>query len=188
MIGCDGWTIEATDPPMRWDRHPTHKQHPINTSFPLLFLSNTADPVCPLFAGVKMARKFIGAGLVEQKSEGHCSISAVSLCTLKIVKDYFNKGKVPAPPKLGKDGELEGGEWIRCGRNSVPFKGMLNEEVNELSVEDMRSLEAWNDMGMKAASFDWYGMKTGGAGLQSARVLAPGMEGAPHQLRLNLYG
>lgn len=83
MLGCEGWKIKAVDPPMRWDDHPAHKQKPIKTSHPLLFISNTADPVTPLKAGVKMARKFVDAGLVEQHSEGHCSLAAVSKCTSK---------------------------------------------------------------------------------------------------------
>lgn len=60
---------------MNWDDHPAHKSKPIKTSFPLLFLSNTLDPVTPLSAAIKMSQKFVDAGLVEQKAMGHCTIS-----------------------------------------------------------------------------------------------------------------
>ncbi|KAF4629973.1 hypothetical protein G7Y89_g8169 [Cudoniella acicularis] len=122
MIGCDGWGIDAIDPPMRWDDHPAHKPDPIKTSFPLLFLSNTADPVTPLYAGVKMAQKFVDAGLVEQHSEGHCSLTAVSRCTIAKIQAYFKKGEVPSPPVKGGQGrELIDGKWEKCKADEWPW-------------------------------------------------------------------
>src|SRR4051794_26213947 len=120
MIGCQGWNIKAVDPPMRWDDHPAHKQKPIKTSHPLLFISNTADPVTPLKAGVKMAKKFVDAGLIEQKSEGHCSLAAVSRCTISKIKAYFGTSKVPPPPT--EDGkEWINGKWEKCEADEWPF-------------------------------------------------------------------
>ena len=122
QVGCDSWGIRAVDPPMRWDDHPAHKQKPIETSFPILFVSNTADPVTPLYAGVKMAQKFVGAGLLEQKSMGHCSLAAVSRCTTAKLKAYFTKGVVPPPPVEGAKGrELMDGRWDRCEPDEWPF-------------------------------------------------------------------
>jgi hypothetical protein len=122
MVGCDAFGIETKDPPMRWDDNPAHKLKPIKTSFPLLFLSNSADPVTPLRAGVKMAKKFVDAGLIEQKSEGHCSISAASNCTVAKVRAYFSEGKVPPPPiQGGKGRELKDGKWDRCEADGKLF-------------------------------------------------------------------
>ncbi|TVY93057.1 Tripeptidyl aminopeptidase [Lachnellula willkommii] len=120
MIGCDGWPVESRDPPMRWDDHPAHNPKPIKTSYPLLFLSNTRDPVTPLYAGVKMAQKFVDAGLVEQKSEGHCSLAAVSSCTTKKIKAYFREGKVPPHP-VKSDKGLFDGKWEKCEAESWPW-------------------------------------------------------------------
>ena len=129
MIGCDGYNITPTDPPMRWDEHPAHRQKPISTSFPLLFLSNTADPVTPLFAGVKMAKKFVNAGLIEQQSEGHCSLAALSVCTMAHIRAYFEQGNVPPAPKWGPEGEeIEKGEWRRCEANEWPWKPFKADE------------------------------------------------------------
>lgn len=123
MIGCDAYDITPTDPPMRWDDQPSHRQSSINTSFPLMFLSNNLDPVTPLFAGVKMARKFVDAGLLEQRSEGHCSIASVSRCTMGKVRAYFEKGIVPERPEWGPSGrEIEGGVWSRCEADEWPWK------------------------------------------------------------------
>lgn len=81
MIGCDSWAITPRDPPMRWDDHPAHKQKPINTSFPVLFVGNSYDPVTPLKAAVKMANKFVDSGLIEQKSEGKSEVLGIKFPT-----------------------------------------------------------------------------------------------------------
>jgi hypothetical protein len=175
MIGCSGWSITATDPPMRWDDHPSHRQKPIKTSFPLLFISNTADPVTPLYAGVKMARKFVDAGLIEQLSEGHCSISARSLCTMKKVREYLIEGKVPAVPEWGPEGrEVADGKWERCERDDTPWMASdlgpecshlripndLHRETNKgIVTEEARMLEAWGKVNEVASRMKFWGMK-----------------------------
>ncbi|KAJ5050550.1 uncharacterized protein L3040_002427 [Drepanopeziza brunnea f. sp. 'multigermtubi'] len=123
MIACDAYPVQATDPPMRWDDHPPHRADPVPTAFPLLFLSNTADPVTPLAAGVKMARRFVAAGLVEQRSMGHCSIAAVSGCTIRKIRAYLREGVVPPHPVRGRRGrELVDGKWDRCSADEYPWK------------------------------------------------------------------
>ncbi|TVY25767.1 Tripeptidyl aminopeptidase [Lachnellula hyalina] len=147
MIGCDGWPVESKDPPMRWDDHPAHNPKPIKTSFPLLFISNTRDPVTPLYAGVKMAQKFVDAGLIEQKSEGHCSLSAVSSCTAKKIVAYFREGKVPPHP-VKSDKGLFDGKWDKCEAESWPWHPYDPEmsiadkgEEGKAEVKMMKALE-----------------------------------------------
>lgn len=164
MIGCDGWNIEAVDPPMRWDDHPARKKKPIKTSFPLLFISNTADPVTPLLAGLKMARKFVDAGLIEQQSEGHCSISTVSKCTIDKVRAYLIDGKVPPPPITGDKGkELRDGKWERCERDEWPWRPYEEDEYIankglESTVEAER-LTAWKGMQGSTRMWRFWGRK-----------------------------
>lgn len=165
MIGCSHFSIVPTDPPMRWDNHPSHRQSPINTSFPLLFVSNTGDPVTPLEAGVKMAGKFVDAGLVESVSEGHCSLSTVSFCTMRKIREYFEDGIVPPAPKKG--------EWTRCEADEWPWKPfegkkwMVEQEmkIRELAgtadVEgqmkelrnELKRVEAWREVQEGAQEF-----------------------------------
>lgn len=124
MLGCNGWEIESKDPPMRWDDHPERKPAPIDTAFPLLFLSSRRDPVTPLHAALKMTRKFANASIVEQVSDGHCTISCISACTVGHVRAYVNSGVLPPAPKFddddGKGGD--GGEWATCECNEKPWK------------------------------------------------------------------
>ena len=141
MLGCEGWRIEAVDPPMRWDDHPAHKPKPIKTSYPLLFVSNTVDPVTPLKDGVKMAKIFVDAGLIEQQSEGHCSLAAVSECTIEKIRAYFINGEVPPPPvEIG--GQLSDGNWVKCEANEWPFHPYNRSEPLEDTVGARRMTAA----------------------------------------------
>ncbi|KAI3610636.1 alpha beta hydrolase fold family [Moniliophthora roreri] len=66
-----------------------------NTSFPLLVIGNTADPVTPLAAAKKTSQLFPGAVLLTQDSPGHTSQSAMSSCTIGAMVAYFVNGTLP---------------------------------------------------------------------------------------------
>ncbi|KAF7331315.1 Cytochrome P450 [Mycena kentingensis (nom. inval.)] len=66
-----------------------------NTSFPLLVIGNTADPVTPLESARNMSAAFPGAVLLTQDSAGHCSVSDPSTCTAAHVRAYFLNGTLP---------------------------------------------------------------------------------------------
>lgn len=61
-----------------------------------------------------MAQIFENAGFIEQRSEGHCSTSTVSHCTLTKIRSYFQEGIVPSPPNSQM-------EWDRCERDEWPW-------------------------------------------------------------------
>ncbi|KAJ6503725.1 TAP-like protein-domain-containing protein, partial [Mycena sanguinolenta] len=68
-----------------------------NTSFPVLFISNTADPVTPLVGAEKMSAGFDGSVLLLQDGPGcHTSLAAPSLCTYSHIAAYFVNGTLPA--------------------------------------------------------------------------------------------
>ena len=68
----------------------------VTTAHPLLILSTSFDPICPLQSAKGAEATFEDSVLVEQKSAGHCSISMPSKCTAHIVRDYLYNGKMPA--------------------------------------------------------------------------------------------
>lgn len=72
------WVIPTTHifRPQYYPEFPRFK-----TAEPILVISTTWDPVCPLVSARKAHNTFSSAGLLEQLSYGHCSISMPSLCT-----------------------------------------------------------------------------------------------------------
>ncbi|KAF7340406.1 AB hydrolase-1 domain-containing protein [Mycena venus] len=88
-IHCDGWRVHREG----------RFQGPAggNTSFPLLVIGNTADPVTPLAWAKKAAGLFPDSVVLTQDSPGHMSLVAPSLCTHGALRTYFQNGTLPAP-------------------------------------------------------------------------------------------
>ncbi|PYI16958.1 alpha/beta-hydrolase [Aspergillus violaceofuscus CBS 115571] len=65
------------------------------TSFPVLFASNTIDPITPLISARKMSSRFAGSVLLMQEAVGHTVIDqGASDCYLGKIQAYF-QGIVP---------------------------------------------------------------------------------------------
>lgn len=90
-MSCAAWPIK---PLFSWGQDERFQG---NTSHPILWISNTADPVTPLKSGRAMADKFPGSVVLVQDSAGHCSLSTPTACTVKAVKEYFQSGALPDP-------------------------------------------------------------------------------------------
>ena len=66
------------------------------TEAPLLILTSRYDPVTPLQHAWTVSKSHNGSAVVIQESLGHTALlAAKSNCTAKIVREYFNTGKVP---------------------------------------------------------------------------------------------
>ncbi|KAI5917558.1 TAP-like protein-domain-containing protein [Camillea tinctor] len=150
-VGCNGWEIETKDPPMRWDDNPAHKPTPIETGFPLLFLSNHLDPVTPLHAALKMTRKFSNSSIIEQGAEGHCTLSCSSLCTVNHIRAYLNDGIVPPAPKFDS-GDSDHGDWTTCECKGKPWAPAQSSE----DEQEMEALKAYRDVGSIFAAQTMY--------------------------------
>jgi hypothetical protein len=84
-----------------------------------------------------MALGFKDAAVLEQKSAGHGSISSASLCTAKVVRDYFRHGMVPKP-------------GTQCEIESRMFdKPKDIETLHGLSMEDRELLRAVQELSSK---------------------------------------
>ncbi|KAH9895109.1 alpha/beta-hydrolase [Cubamyces lactineus] len=118
---CAEWKVR---PKWRW----TGPLAAPNTSHPLLVVSPRYDPVCPLADAKAVHERFGGSALLVQNSNGHCSLSAPSLCTAKHIRAYFEDGTLPDPGTV-------------CEVEELPFIGRT-KDVAAMSAEDARLLEA----------------------------------------------
>jgi pimeloyl-ACP methyl ester carboxylesterase len=148
-----------------------------NTSHPILFLANTADPVTPLRSARLMHSVFPGSGLVVSDHAGHCSISEPDACTLGYVARYFQTGRVegrervcvPRKSAWSLNSTEEGSRFY-----DPSLEGMGVESDVEVGVE---VVEAGREMARKVVENDLFGVGrlVGGRGMEILRMA--GMQG-----------
>ena len=95
---------------------------------PILFVSQTLDPVTPLRNAVAAARRFPGSQLLEAQGVGHASIGYPNVCAMRQIAGFFRTGRVAAPPA--------GEAWLKCPAMVGPFEtepsgGLWNWSVVE---------------------------------------------------------
>ncbi|GAA92979.1 hypothetical protein RIB2604_00500130 [Aspergillus luchuensis] len=82
----------------QWNIPRTHHYMPqkgVKTAHPLLILSTTYDPVCPLVSAHPAQEAFVGSRIVRINGFGHCSTSVNSSCVAKILHNFLYDGSVP---------------------------------------------------------------------------------------------
>jgi pimeloyl-ACP methyl ester carboxylesterase len=67
-----------------------------HTANPIMFISETLDPVTPFRNAVNAAELFPGSVVLETEGAGHCTISMPSIEGMLAVRKYFEAGEVPA--------------------------------------------------------------------------------------------
>jgi hypothetical protein len=124
QMSCSNWPVRPT-----WN-FDSSKIAAENTSHPILWLSNTRDPVTPLRNARKMSERFPGSVVFGQDADGHCTGSQPSRCVVKGIRRYFQTGKLP-------EGD------VSCLPDNSIFDPQP-EDVSGLSVEDAGlSRAAW---------------------------------------------
>ena len=139
-LKCNGWSIPPSES-SPWSQ--AVLRGPINTSFPLLFVANSFDPATPLTGALATARMFEKAALIEQKSEGHCSYAATSLCTIHAIRAYLRDGEVP--PLLGKTGKnIVPMGWKQCEPDERPWQlAVKGKAASTQGSRDFRLFNSW---------------------------------------------
>ncbi|CAG8016740.1 unnamed protein product [Penicillium olsonii] len=106
-LSCVGWKTKAKYP--FTGTYPSRLVFPrltplgpwgTTTAHPMLFVSNTLDPVTPLTSAKHMSHIFPGSGLLQQESEGHTTLAAPSVCVAKAIRHYFQTGQLPSEGTL----------------------------------------------------------------------------------------
>lgn len=82
------WAIEKT--------HNFTQKRGVQTAHPLLILSTTYDPICPLISAESAHEAFEGSQIVEVLGYGHCSVAVASTCLAKNVRNFLYNGTLPA--------------------------------------------------------------------------------------------
>ncbi len=76
-------------------RHSYKPQRSVKTTHPLLILSQSFDPICPL-ASARVAKSiFEGSRIVQVMGYGHCSVATQSSCTARHIRDFLDSGVLP---------------------------------------------------------------------------------------------
>jgi hypothetical protein len=128
-MSCSNWGLR---PPFQINTNISAS----NTSHPILWLSNTRDPVTPLRNARRMATKFPGSVVFGQDADGHCTLAQASRCVGKGVREYFQTGKLP-------EGD------VGCEPDKGPFDNEvdadgLNEDDLHLSTVSKRLADSWH--------------------------------------------
>lgn len=110
-LSCEGFAVK---PAWKPDLSFQTQEWP-NTSHPLLLIGNTHDTVTPLRNARRVSTLFPTSIVLQQDSQGHCSHSSPSLCTGKVIRQYFQTGKLPD-------------EGTICKPDTLPFLGCIGGE------------------------------------------------------------
>ncbi|KAI1345520.1 alpha/beta-hydrolase [Xylaria sp. FL0043] len=102
--------------------------HAVETVHPLLILTTTFDPVCPLVSARSAQKAHKGSQIVEVRGYGHCSTAVPSICLVRHVRAFLKNGTVPTShtkcevdgiyfPKRESEGHTEAVELFADAEN-----------------------------------------------------------------------
>ncbi|KAJ7687836.1 Alpha/Beta hydrolase protein [Mycena rosella] len=99
--------------------------------WPMLIVSNTMDPITPIESGLRINSLMPDSThLIIQDGPGHCSTAIPTLCTTKLIRDYY-AGTLP-----------ENGTMCETAYDFFPDPSGADRPIFGLDVEDKRLLES----------------------------------------------
>ncbi|KAI6093020.1 alpha/beta-hydrolase [Hypoxylon rubiginosum] len=132
-------------PKQKWIIPKTHDfvpQMSVKTAHPLLILSTTYDPVCPLVSARSANAAFEGSQIVEVKGYGHCSLAIPSTCIAKHVRAFLTNGTVP---EKYTQCESDGPYFIKPAEDGkvVALKHFDEEEERAIHLAQLHLARDW---------------------------------------------
>ncbi|KAF2161983.1 hypothetical protein M409DRAFT_69483 [Zasmidium cellare ATCC 36951] len=130
----------------QWKVPRTHnftQEEGVETDHPLLILSTTYDPICPLVSAKSANRAFAGSKIVEVQGYGHCSVAVSSTCLAKRVRDFLYNGTLPDDYTKC---EVDGPYFIKPEEDGkvVAQKAFDNAEDEKIHIAQLELAKDWD--------------------------------------------
>lgn len=132
------------------DYNPKRHGPAVKTRHPLLILSTTYDPICPLISAKSAHESFHGSKLVEVQGYGHCSVAVPSMCVARYVRDFFYDGRLPEENhvKCEVDGEPYFVKPKEAGEETAAIAEFDDDEEKRIHIAQLELVEAiWVGLG-----------------------------------------
>jgi pimeloyl-ACP methyl ester carboxylesterase len=129
-----------------WSIPRTHNYVPkrnVTTAHPLLLLTTTYDPVCPLVSARSANEAFEGSRIVEVKGYGHCSVAVPSTCIARHVREFLYEGRLPDE---NVQCEADGNPYFAKPEDALAFVetlGLGDEERRILLAQQELARDSW---------------------------------------------
>ncbi|KAI1749575.1 alpha/beta-hydrolase [Xylaria castorea] len=120
----------------QWVVPKTHDYVPaygVETAHPLLILTTTYDPVCPMVSTRSAQRAYKGSQIVEVQGYGHCSTAVPSVCLARHVRANLKNGTVPTSHTKYK---VDGGYFPQLGENAATVPRKLFADIEDQRIHD----------------------------------------------------
>ena len=108
------------------------------TAHPILFASQTLDPVTPIRNAFAASKLFPGSAVIESMGMGHATVAMPSTCTAKWIRKYFQTGELP---ETGTKCEVDMGPFDDSANVVQAYQGRADGELLAALVEIADSWE-----------------------------------------------